>query len=51
MSRREAQRVLDLEGFIAFVSEPLGKILLIAVDQIVHIAFLLPVAYMLAAQP
>lgn len=46
-----AQRVLDLDGFIAFVSEPLGKILLIAIDQIVHILFLLPVAYMMAARP
>lgn len=35
----------------AFVSEPLGKILLVAIDQIVHILFLLPVAYMMAAQP
>lgn len=51
MSRQEAQRELDLEGFVSFVTEPLGKILLIAVDQIVHIAFLLPAAYMLAAQP
>lgn len=51
MSRREAQRLLDMEGFIAFVSEPLGKILLIAVDQIVHLLFLLPLAYMLAARP
>ncbi len=48
---RRAQRDLDLDGFIAFVSEPLGKILLIAIDQIVHILFLLPVAWMLASQP
>lgn len=51
MSVNEAQSRLDLDGFIAFVSEPLGKILLVAIDQIVHILFLLPVAYMMAAQP
>jgi len=46
-----AQRDLDMDGFISFVSEPLGKILLVAVDQIVHLVFLLPAAFMLAAQP
>ena len=50
-ARKSVQKDLDLDGFISFVSEPLGKSLLIAVDQIVHIAFLLPAAYMLAAQP
>ena len=48
---KQAQREIDLDGFIAFVSEPLGKILLIAIDQIVHILFLLPVAYMMASRP
>jgi Protein of unknown function (DUF3307) len=51
ISVKEAQESLDLDGFIAFVSEPLGKILLVAIDQIVHILFLLPAAYMMAAQP
>lgn len=48
---REAQRQLDLDGFISFVGDPLGKILLVAIDQIVHLLFLVPVAYMLARQP
>lgn len=51
ISVEEAQARLDLDGFIAFVSEPLGKILLVAIDQIVHILFLLPVAYMMASRP
>ncbi len=51
MSVEEAQAALDLDGFISFVSDPLGKILLVAIDQIAHILFLLPVAYMLATQP
>jgi hypothetical protein len=45
------QRELDLDGFVTFVSEPLGKILLVAIDQIVHVLFLLPIAYMMAVQP
>jgi len=28
------------EGFIKFISTPLGKILMIAVDQIIHLSFL-----------
>lgn len=35
-------------GFVNFVSTPLGKILMIAIDQISHIAFLLPIAYFAA---
>ena len=38
----------DEDAFIAFASTPLGKILAIVVDQLVHIAFLLPIAYMAA---
>ncbi len=34
------------KGFIEFVSTPLGKILMIAVDQIIHLSFLIPLAYM-----
>lgn len=34
------------EGFIQFVSTPLGKILMIAVDQIIHLAFLFPLVWM-----
>jgi hypothetical protein len=34
-------------GFVEFVSTPLGKILMIAIDQIVHIAFLFPIAWMI----
>lgn len=41
---REAQRAIDRLGFLEFVSDPLGKILMIAVDQIIHVGFLVPVA-------
>ena len=41
----EAQRMLDQRGFLEFIETPLGKILMIAIDQIVHIAFLVPVAW------
>lgn len=34
------------KGFIEFVSTPLGKILMIAVDQIIHLAFLFPLVWM-----
>ena len=33
-------------GFIQFVSTPLGKILMIVIDQIIHLLFLLPIAWM-----
>lgn len=33
-------------GFVLFVQTPLGKILMIAVDQIIHLSFLLPLVYM-----
>lgn len=33
-------------GFIEFVQTPLGKILMIAVDQIIHLAFLFPIVWM-----
>lgn len=32
-------------GFVAFVQTGLGKILMIAIDQIIHITFLFPVVY------
>jgi hypothetical protein len=38
-----------LKDFVAFAETPLGKILLIAVDQIVHLVFLVPVACMVVA--
>ena len=34
-------------GFLEFINTPMGKILMIAVDQIIHIAFLLPIAWMM----
>lgn len=34
------------EGFIKFVQTPLGKILMISVDQIIHLAFLFPLVWM-----
>jgi len=36
----------EREAFIAFAHTPLGKILMITVDQLVHIAFLIPIAVM-----
>ena len=33
-------------GFLIFVSSPLGKILMIVIDQIIHLLFLLPIAWM-----
>lgn len=37
----------DEEAFKAFASTPLGLILLITMDQFFHIAFLLPIAYLM----
>ena len=34
-------------GFVEFVQTPMGKILMIAVDQIIHIAFLFPIAWLM----
>jgi hypothetical protein len=34
-------------GFVDFIATPMGKILMIAIDQIIHICFLLPIAWML----
>lgn len=33
-------------GFVKFVQTPLGKILMIAIDQIIHITFLFPIVWM-----
>lgn len=33
-------------GFVEFIQTPMGKILMIAIDQIIHICFLLPIAWM-----
>jgi hypothetical protein len=35
------------KGFVEFIGTPMGKILMIAIDQIIHIAFLLPIAWMI----
>jgi hypothetical protein len=35
-----------MEGFKLFVQTTLGKILMIAIDQIIHLAFLFPIVYM-----
>jgi hypothetical protein len=35
----------DKEAFLLWFATPLGKIIGIVVDQLVHIAFLLPIAY------
>ncbi len=34
-------------GFVEFIQTPMGKILMIAIDQIIHIAFLLPITWIL----
>jgi hypothetical protein len=34
------------KGFVEFIGTPLGKILMITVDQIIHLMFLWPVVYM-----
>lgn len=34
------------KGFIEFVQTPLGKILMIAIDQIIHLTFLFPLVWM-----
>lgn len=34
-------------GFVEFVKTPMGKILMIAIDQIIHIAFLIPIAWLM----
>lgn len=33
-------------GFVEFVQTPLGKILMIAIDQIIHLLFLVPLVWM-----
>lgn len=42
-----AQPTPDMARFLAFASTPLGKILLISIDQIIHLGFLLPIAAMI----
>ncbi len=44
--QKEAKDSFAKKGFIDFVQTPLGKILMIAVDQIIHLSFLLPLVYM-----
>ena len=44
-SLKAAQRELDRRGFLEFIGETLGKILMIAIDQIVHVCFLVPIAW------
>lgn len=34
-------------GFVAFIQTTMGKILMIAIDQIIHLAFLFPIAWMI----
>ena len=48
LSIEEGQKQLDRGGFREFVETALGKILMIAIDQIIHISFLFPVAWFLA---
>jgi hypothetical protein len=41
----DMRKLNDEEAFIEWASTPLGKIIAVVVDQLVHIAFLLPIAY------
>jgi hypothetical protein len=34
------------KGFVQFIQTPLGKILMIAIDQIIHLVFLWPIVYL-----
>lgn len=43
----KAQRELDHRGFKEFIDGTMGKVLMIAIDQIIHISFLIPIALML----
>jgi hypothetical protein len=43
----EIEDKIRRQEFLKFVETPLGKILLIAVDQIIHIAFLIPIAWVI----
>jgi hypothetical protein len=36
----------DQQAFRAFIAEPIGTILMIAVDQIIHLACLIPIVYL-----
>jgi hypothetical protein len=49
LSVEAAEEKIRMREFLKFVDTPLGKILLIAVDQIIHIAFLIPVAWAMAS--
>lgn len=49
LSPEAAEEKLRMKAFIKFVDTALGKILLIAVDQIIHIAFLIPIAWAMAS--
>lgn len=42
----EHEGINPMEGFKQFVQTGLGKILMIAIDQIIHIAFLFPIVFM-----
>ncbi|MDE1834521.1 MAG: DUF3307 domain-containing protein [Candidatus Micrarchaeota archaeon] len=44
---RLAQELLDTQGFRDFIDTTLGKVLMIVIDQAVHIFCLVPIAYML----
>jgi hypothetical protein len=45
-SLRAANKQLVLRGFMEFIDTTLGKILMIAVDQIIHLSFLVPIVWL-----
>ena len=44
ITHQEVNAEINRRGFLEFIETPLGKILMITVDQLVHITFLIPVA-------
>jgi hypothetical protein len=45
-SLKIANKQLVLRGFMEFIDTTLGKILMIAVDQIIHLSFLVPIVWL-----
>jgi hypothetical protein len=44
MTVKQARLALDLYGFIEFATTPLGRILTITIDQVIHLMCLIPLA-------
>jgi hypothetical protein len=44
---RDKREAKAKTGFVEFIQTAMGKILMIAIDQIIHLVFLLPIAWMI----